>query len=827
MRTLIRSLVLTALLSTTVLLSACTELPDVTQSQHSQPVGEIYGSRTVGQTFVSRVDGLNRVDVLLATYARRNTHPVTFHLRSNPSSQSDIATLTIEAETVKDNTYRAFRFPPLTNSKGSPYYFFLESPSSTPGDAITIWHSPNDTYADGQVYIKGEPRDGDLAFKTYYSYGVGSIVKDAYLAIKTNIVPIFLMILLCLLPGYVLLQLLAPALSARFDLPQRLILSLGLSLALIPLLLLCYTLLGLKLDKGQAMGILACFGALGLANALNQIRRRGFPKVANLDPAYLLLFIILLLSLLVRFLSVKDVLAPPGSDSYHHALITQLIAERGRIPDSYEPYAPIGSFTYHFSFHSLVVFYHWLSDTDVARSVLIIGQLLNGLIPLSVFFCAVRFTKSNTIGLLSALIVGLLSVFPAYYVNWGRWTQGAGLVLLPIILTLTIECLEREKRDAKALLVTSIVLSGLFLTHYRILIFYLAFMAVYLVYVLFCSTFGPCTVRPGHVRGVDQENSSQIVEVLLRFLTIGLLALVLTSPWIWRLFHSPALGKLTKTSIRPESSFFSLARLGDACSFYSNYPLLALSVLGILWGLLRREKLIILLSLWVGVLLLFSNPYWLDLPGAGFVDYVTIVTSLFFPASIAIGFLGDRLWEALGKKIPKAGLLAGLLIVAIALGGASRMFTILNSQSVYVQEADKVALEWIVKNTTSEAKFLVSSLIYDRAVNLVMGLDAGYWIPLFTGRSTTVPPLIYLNERLTQKDYAAKVAALSDASRSPTTEEALRLFKESGVSHLYFGKGCAGIDLENLIDDPHYRTVYNHQGVRIFEIDYEGAMTKP
>ncbi|MFQ5872834.1 MAG: hypothetical protein ACE5JL_03410, partial [Dehalococcoidia bacterium] len=601
-------------------------------------------------------------------------------------------------------------------------------------------------------------------------------------------------------------------LSARFDLPQRLILSLGLSLALIPLLLLCYTLLGLKLDRGQAMGILACFGAIGLANTLNEIRRRGFPKVANLDPAYLLLFIILLLSLSVRFLSVKDLLAPPGSDSYHHALITQLIAERGGIPDSYEPYAPIASFTYHFGFHSLVVFYHWLSGTDVTRSVLIIGQLLNGLIPLSVFFCAVRFTKNNTIGLLSALIVGLLSVFPAYYVNWGRWPQGAGLVLLPIVLALTIECLEREERDAKALIVTSIVLSGLFLTHYRILIFYLAFMAVYLVYVLFCSTFG---------RGVDQENSSQVVEVLLRFLIIGLLALALTSPWVWRLFHSPALGKLTETSIRPEGSFFSLARLGDACSFYSNYPLLALSVLGILWGLLKREKLIILLLLWVGVLLLFSNPYWLDLPGAGFVDYVTIVTSLFFPASIAIGFLGDRLWETLGKKMPKAGLLAGLLIVAIALGGASRMFTILNPQSVYVQAADKVALEWIVKNTTSEAKFLVSSLIYDRAVNLVMGLDAGYWIPLFTGRSTTVPPLTYLNERLTQKDYAAKVAALSDASRSPTTEEALRLFEENGVSHLYAGKGCVGIHLENLIDDPHYRTVYNHQGVRIFEITYE------
>lgn len=146
---------------------------------------------------------------------------------------------------------------------------------------------------------------------------------------------------------------------------------------------------------------------------------------------------------------------------------------REGISNSYEPYAPLSSFTYHFGFHSLVALFYWLSGFEVARSVLITGQLLNGLIPLFVFFFAVWLTKSKIVGLFSALITGLLSVFPAYYVNWGRFTQGAGLVLLPIVLALTIECLEREGRDIKSLIVTGVILSGLCLTHYRILIFYL------------------------------------------------------------------------------------------------------------------------------------------------------------------------------------------------------------------------------------------------------------------------------------------------------------------------------------------------------------------
>lgn len=181
-----------ALLITALLLAlsiiGCAEILDAAQTLSPRPVGEIHGARTVGQIFVASHDGLNRIDVQLATYRRRNTQPIIFHLRSDPSAATDIATITFEAEEVKDNAYRPFRFPPISDSEGCSFYFFFESRTSKPGDAITMWHNPDNVYADGQMYFQGEPQSGDLAFKTFYTYGLGTILRHLYTGAKTSLI---------------------------------------------------------------------------------------------------------------------------------------------------------------------------------------------------------------------------------------------------------------------------------------------------------------------------------------------------------------------------------------------------------------------------------------------------------------------------------------------------------------------------------------------------------------------------------------------------------------------------------------------------------------
>jgi len=135
------------------------------------PAGEIYGSITIGQLFTAPYNGLYRIDVLMATYARQNTHDVIFHLRTSPQEERDLVTITLNAREIEDNQFRSFTFAPLRNSAGESYYFLFDSPDSEPGDAITVWGTIKNLYPEGQPFRNHRARGGDLVFLTYYQPG--------------------------------------------------------------------------------------------------------------------------------------------------------------------------------------------------------------------------------------------------------------------------------------------------------------------------------------------------------------------------------------------------------------------------------------------------------------------------------------------------------------------------------------------------------------------------------------------------------------------------------------------------------------------------------
>jgi len=153
--------------------------PDISQNKSNTTFGEIYHSQTQGQTFVSRKANLSRIDLKLATYGRINSHRLIFHLRENPDSDTDLVTIPIDQARIKDNSYQIFAFPPIKDSKNRSFYFFLESPASHPGDAVTVWATSKDRYPGGQRYFNGKPTFGDLTFGTFYS-GKASQIKLVY-----------------------------------------------------------------------------------------------------------------------------------------------------------------------------------------------------------------------------------------------------------------------------------------------------------------------------------------------------------------------------------------------------------------------------------------------------------------------------------------------------------------------------------------------------------------------------------------------------------------------------------------------------------------------
>lgn len=140
------------------------------QPRTSAAVGELVVSAEVGQTFVAEYAGLSRVEILLATYARRNTGTLVFHLRDAEDAAEDLVTLTIGVAKVEDNAYHTFEFPPISDSADRTFYFYLEAPKAKPGNAITVWGATEDAYPDGEAVLEGLEGHNvhDLTFRLGY-----------------------------------------------------------------------------------------------------------------------------------------------------------------------------------------------------------------------------------------------------------------------------------------------------------------------------------------------------------------------------------------------------------------------------------------------------------------------------------------------------------------------------------------------------------------------------------------------------------------------------------------------------------------------------------
>jgi hypothetical protein len=174
---------------------------------------ELTGGKTFGQSFICTRNNLYRIDLSTATYARINTSPVIFHLRSASPSTSegaetfvatDILTITLPGPEVQNDRPTSFVFPPLHDSKDKAFYFLIESPEGAPGNAITVYVNEYDQYLAGTAYRNGQPVAGDLAFTAYSqeTFTFSGVIQD-FLSRVTQDVPFFtcycaLLLLVCI-----------------------------------------------------------------------------------------------------------------------------------------------------------------------------------------------------------------------------------------------------------------------------------------------------------------------------------------------------------------------------------------------------------------------------------------------------------------------------------------------------------------------------------------------------------------------------------------------------------------------------------------------------
>ncbi|MBN1661680.1 MAG: hypothetical protein JXA93_25015 [Anaerolineae bacterium] len=629
-----------------------------------------------------------------------------------------------------------------------------------------------------------------------------------------------------LLPGWALLSLLLPAETfgqgRHTELVVEAMLAASLTLALTPLALLYLDLLGVRVGGLAVLIYLAASAAVLFwrrGRAWYAALRQRLPRP---DGPQVALALTILAILGVRLWVVRGINVGFWGDSYQHTLMTQLILDNGGLFSSWEPYAPLTSFSYHFGFHSNVALFQaasgWLTGNPTPRTVVLMGQFLNVLAVVMLYPLTVRLSGgSRWTGVVVVTIAGLLTPMPMHYVNWGRYTQLCGQAILLAAAWFFLEAVEAPRRDVRRLLPALLAAAGLALTHYFVLAFY-----VLLVAVLAGWRLWPQRSRP------QQSRPAQWKETILRTAAIGAVALVLVVPWAGRILEGLlpqtltgfVQGRAAAEHIATENLFYPLA---DFVPLY----LVAMAVVGGLWALARRRATGLLL-IWTGTQFLVSNPHWLGLPGTGVITNFTVELSLYIPVSIlAADFvvsLIDVSQHRFVRLHPAPAMAAGLLVAAAAGLGVGDHAHILDDTYQLVTPADEAALAWVRENTPQEARFLANAF-FAYGDSLIVGSDAGWWLPLLAGRQNTVPPLNYGAEAGPDPGYMMRVNEMTrhlyDVDLGdPAT---VRYLEDEGITHVFIGeKGGPLLDATKLQESPYYRIVYaapaNRPGPWVFEV---------
>ena len=814
-------------------LVACSSLTRAEQPAHNGWI-ELNSKNSIGQTLISRYAGLTGITIFLNPRPESGSAILRLSLYQDTDQQDLVASSEILLHPDQRSGFYNFSFNKLMDSSRQAYQLAL----ALEGDGqVLIGKSSGDTYLNGALTLDGQFQEAQLAFKL--SYDPMDVLLGIIAEFGTWGYRLLAAIILFILPGWGILSLLFPKWKS-FDWLEKITLSTGLSLAIYPLLFLWTDAAGLRLGPLYAW-IPPVLGT-GLTIMKSDIRkfiskgeihhlrvRISLASILTQSRSAITDVTILLLIGLISFTrlwAIRMLPIPLWGDSYHHTLITQLLIDHKGLFHSWEPYAELQSFTYHFGFHSFAAVFHWFTGIDSPQAVLWTGQILNILSVLTLYILSKRITRNRWGGILTILISGLLLSMPMYYLNWGRYTQLAGhALLIPAAIFLWI-FLDNREVNWKYLFVVSILQAGLFLTHYRVLIFLLPF---YLIHTFL------------HFRKIDLKK--QWLFVLVQ----GWLALLLVLPWLLRLYQ----GKLPFQFIEHVST--PASQVTSATLEYNIIGDLKLYLPIWMWWLtgaaigsfiLRKNKPALIVTLWWIVIFLMANPATLGLPGTGILSNFAVLISTYIPASVLVGssigdlfnsrdqeFAPDDVRTSLRSRFllhPSVTVFLAISFIIVGIVGARfRLREIRPFQHSLVTYPDLSASEWIRNNLPHETKFLVNAF-FAYSGSLIVGSDAGWWLPLLSGRRTMLPPMPYVSEKGPSPDYVTKTNQLVKLinAKGVNNQEVKETLKDKQITHIYIGQQQGRVnapvppylDVDKLIKDPDFELLYHKNLVWIFKI---------
>ena len=802
-------------------------------------------STSIGQSFTAHYDGLAGAAFLIEP-GESKQGSITFHLRSSPHDNTDIRSVTLGLEEISASQTTIFHFSPLTDSNHTSYFLILDLQGDS---SAQISLSSKLDYPDGALYKNNDAQDQQLAFSLVYSsvHQILGIFTEFYTWLVWMLAGLFLYIL----PGWALLRFAWPGWSLLSGW-ARLGLSGGLSLAIYPILFLLAALVDIR--PGWLFAVLP--GSMGICYLL-WVNKNGFSRLTSLlgdlrrnfnktgftsffhSPDLLLSFLVILV-FGARFWAIRTLDAPMWGDSVQHTVMAQLFLDNLGLFSSWEPYAPYHSLTVHFGFPVHAALFAWLSGLPSHTAALITAQWINGFAVVALIPLAIRISRKNTWAAVGAVLAaGLIAPMPAFYVNWGRFAQLDGQAILPVSIWLAWELLDQARMRVDAgsspiqlskirqafplksfwipALIAGMTLAGMCLSYYRMIFYYAMFFAALTI---------------GWILSRAYQNLTQWISLGLGVAVIGFSSFLVLLPWLVNVMNSALSGMVSEGMSVGSDFSLALIDLQEWLNLETYLPvwLAVIACAALIWSFIKKRWEISAIGLWVVFLQAYQVGKVIQLPGANMLQVFAILIWIYMPAALLVGwFLGEFVgWlESRGFQSYKFGLIGTLVLLALVTANQTRLISQPLTYNM-VTAPDLRAMEWIRQRIPDEARFLVEMWrIYEG--RSAVGTDAGWWLPLFSGRENTMPPQYALLSEVPQPpDYSTRVVELTAAlEKSPPSDpQNLALLCSEEITHIYIGQLWGNIGAgtgqlflpENLLNHPEFNLEYHQDRVHIFSL---------
>jgi len=798
-----------------ICLTACLPISNSGQTIINETPKKIDSKTSLGQSFYVRNNGLQGLNIFISSVEK----PGKIYLKLFDSSTKSTLITNSNAELSVENSGQNLYFPfdrPIS-STNEDFYMVLES-----SDAVGYLGIASPTsYSWGSMYENDHPIENQMVFSLSFRFAwvLIGILEQFLLWFKWILIGTSAF----LFPGHVIFRIFW---KQRFTWGEELGIAAGIGFVIYPLILLWTNFFGLQLHAWNTL-ILIIFSAFYVIYHLwknrNLINRKSFLNklyTIKINKWVILGYGFALLGIIFsRFWAIRSLEAPLWGDSVQHSVMTQLILDKGGLFANWLPYAPFKSLTVQYGFSANSAVFSWLTGFTSLYSTLIVGQIANIFSIISIFPLAYKLSGKNPwAGITSMLVAGLLMPIPAFYVNWGRFAQLAGQVVLPIAIFLIWNFIDEfENKSWQKISLLGLVISGMFLNYYRMAFYFATFVLSILIF-----TFS----------SIKKNKLKHLKILVLKIVSILILSVIIFLPWGIKVAGSSLAQSVESgmtTSIPLQTVIDDYQTWKYWSEFIPTYLLILFASAGFLAIFIKDWKLLSVV-IWTLLLSFYKATQIFNFPGANMMQSFAVLIASYIPISLVVAWLFLRILTKIPNFKWKQAFVFSIITVGV-LFGTNQTRKIVNEPFFgIIKHPDMTAMKWIDENTPKESKFLIEGFrIYDG--KSIVGSDGGWYIPLLANRENTIPPqYALLNEEEIEEGYSQKAVELVAFLENESLSSQLALDKlcDDGITNVYIGQdhGDVGEGENQLFDQnelksPFYDLLYAHDRVKIYKINQD------